>query len=301
MQTQTLSTQGLRQLTLHAPSHPHGQAHFSAASGLVCVHGRAYVIGDDELHLAVYQDDDSPGKLHRLLPGALPADKAARKRSKPDFESLLHLPDSALLVALGSGSAPGRDRAVCLPLRADGQPLSPLPEVDLAPLYGPLRQRLGSINIEGAFVCAGQLLLLNRGHATGAGNTVIRVSLRDFLALLAGRKKALLPTRVQAFDLGDIAGVSLGFTDGAALGAGAWVFSAVAEDSANAVADGACLGTAVGVVSAAGQLSSLQRLTMHAKVEGIAAKHVDGQWALAMVTDADDPGQAAWLLRAQLC
>ncbi len=301
MQTQTLSTRRQRQLTLHAPSHPHGQAHFSAASGLVCVHGRAYVIGDDELHLAVYQDDDSPGKMHRLLPGALPADKAARKRSKPDFESLLHLPDSALLVALGSGSAPGRDRAVCLPLGSHGSPLQALPAVDLAPLYEPLRHRLGGINIEGAFVCAGELLLLNRGHATTSGNTVIRVWLSDFAALLAGRKKALHPGAQQGFELGDIDGVPLGFTDGAALSGGAWVFSAVAEDSANAVADGACVGAAVGVVDARGRLTRLHRLAGAHKVEGMAAQAAGKQWALAMVTDADDPEQAAWLLRAQLC
>jgi hypothetical protein len=126
----------LRPLSLDPRAHPRGQAHLSAASGLVCAFGRAYVIGDDEQHLAIYSDRTSAGELHRVLAGNLPQIKAARKRRKADFESLLWLPQEAALTALGSGSRPQRDRGIRLPLDADGSPRQPATTFDLAPLYG---------------------------------------------------------------------------------------------------------------------------------------------------------------------
>ena len=82
----------LRLLTVNPAEHPRGQAHLAAASGLVCAHGRVYVMGDDEQHLVVFNDRRSAGHLHRVRSGHLPAHAAQRKRVKPDFESLLLLP-----------------------------------------------------------------------------------------------------------------------------------------------------------------------------------------------------------------
>ena len=82
----------LRTLTVDPASHPRAQPHLSAASGLVCAHGRVHVVADDELHLGVFDDAAAPGRLVRLFDGALPAGKKARKRAKPDLESVLQLP-----------------------------------------------------------------------------------------------------------------------------------------------------------------------------------------------------------------
>ena len=102
----SLRPKRLRTLTVNG--HPRGQPHLSAASGLVCAHGRVYVMADDEHHLAVFRDRRSPGRLHRVFAGDLPHETEARKKRKPDMETLFLLPspkaggDDAL-IALGSG------------------------------------------------------------------------------------------------------------------------------------------------------------------------------------------------------
>lgn len=296
-----LAVDRLRRLTLDPSGHPRAQPHFSAASGLVCAFGRAYVIGDDEQQLAVYRDRESPGELHPLLAGELPADKPARKRRKADLEALFRLPDAQALVAMGSGSTPVRERGVSIVLAGDGGLPQPPQPFDLAPLYRPLRQRHGAINIEGAFVLGDELWLLNRGHPSAAGNLVLRYRLDDFIALMQQRRPAeLLPRSVLALELGTIDGVALGFTDGTALPDGGWVFSAVAEDSADSVADGACCGAVIGIVSPEGRLQAMHRLASSDKVEGIDVQRRPDGLVAFMVTDADDPAQPAWLLSARL-
>ncbi len=290
----------IRQLTLPPQAHPRGLPHFSAASALVCAQALAYVIGDDELHLATYRDAASPGQLHRLLPGDLPSDAAARKRVKPDFETLLALDDSRCLLALGSGSTRARDTGVQVLLDAAGLPLPQPRRIDLTPLYAPLRQRLGEINIEGALDLGEHVALLQRGHAQASGNALLLYRRSDFLGLVAGRRRGLAPQSIVPMSLGDIDGVPLAFTDAAALGDGGWVYSAVAEDNANSVADGECLGSAIGLVSPDGQLQRLWRLAQPYKVEGLAVQRQGRHLALCLVTDADDPQQPAWLLGARL-
>ena len=76
MPERLITAHRLRQLTLNPAHHPRGLPHLAAASGLVCAHGRAYVLGDDEHHLAVFRDRHSPGQLHRVRSGHPPADAA---------------------------------------------------------------------------------------------------------------------------------------------------------------------------------------------------------------------------------
>ncbi len=295
----------LRLLTVDPQAHPRGERHVSAASGLVCAGGRAYVVCDDEHHLAVFRDDETPGELHRVLAGELPRPKGARKRLKADLETLLLLPpfghhSAAALLALGSGSRPNRNTGVLIPLNAAGEPSSDVRRFDLTPLYAPLIAELGEINIEGAMVVGDELLLLNRGVAGRSDNAVARYSLSDWLGVIEGRGLAVKPPLIRRYDLGAIAGVPLGFTDGAALPDGAWVFSAVAEDTADSYADGHCSGSAVGVVTAGGDIRTIHRLVPPAKVEGIAVRADKDGVAICMVTDADDPARASSMLLARL-
>lgn len=75
--------------------------------------------------------------------------------------------------------------------------------------------------------------------------------------------------RIEEFDLGDIDGVPLCFTDGAPLQRGGWVFCAAAEDTSDSYADGRCVGSAVGIVDAGGRLVRLEQLAGAFKAEGI--------------------------------
>ena len=305
-----LHAKPLRRLSVEPSQHPRGAGFLSAASGLVCRHGRAYVIADDELHLTVFRDTTSPGQLHRVVPGELPAGRKARKKRKPDLETLLWWPqardkanDGASLLALGSGSRASRERAVLMALDARGEPTSAAPQpIDMAPIFTPLRERVASLNIEGAFVLGDELVLLNRGLADGRDNAALHYRLADVQALIDGRTKALHPQRQHHIALPRIRGVSLSFTDGAALPGdpqGRWLFTAVAEDTEDSVADGDFLGVAVGLTDAHGTLLALRPLEPAVKVEGIDVQLRDGQLHVCLVTDADDPEVASTLLRAR--
>ena len=295
----------LRSLTLDPAHHPRGQPHFSAASGLVCAHGRVYVVADDEHHLAVFRDAHSPGVLHRILAGDLPRSVKARKKLKPDLEALLLLPAfkgsvGGALVAFGSGSRPNRDAGVVVALDVRGEPSPHALRVDLKPLYEPLRTQLGEINIEGAMVVGRELVLLNRGLGGQDGNAAVIYPLSALMALIAGKRAALPPRSIRRYALGTIDGVALGFTDGTALPDGSWLFCAAAENTADSYADGACAGAVVGVVDSRGEIVALHRLGSALKVEGIAALVSAAGIDICLVTVADDPAQSAQLLRARL-
>lgn len=280
-----LAVEALRPLTLARG------AHVSAASGLVCADGRAWVIADDLLHLACFRDARRPGTLQRLLPGRLPREAAARKAAKPDFECLFAWRGG--LVALGSGSRPRRETGLWVTPRG-------VQRFDLGPVYAPLRERLGAINIEGAFVQAGHWVLLQRGVAGGAPNAVIRWPLKVLERLIAGRQGTTAPDSLHELRLGAIDGVALAFTDGCMLDTGHWLFTAAAEDTRDSYLDGACRGSVVGLVDPQGRVLAQRQVPGLAKVEGVAAQR-DSQGALllALVTDADDPAQPAWLLRTR--
>ncbi len=297
-----------RNLQLAPGQHPRGQPHLSAASGLVHHQGRFYVVADDEHHLGLFDDndDETPVRLLRLWPDDLPEAKAARKALKPDLEALLTLapmpghPHGALL-ALGSGSRPNRRGGVLMAFAENGLPAEPVRHVDLAPLYQTLEASFQALNIEGAFVLGDELRLLQRGNKGDARNACIAYSLAEWQAWLLTPNAPLPELRmVQFLALGDVGGVPLGFTDGAALDDGSWAFSAVAENTADAYLDGACAGSVVGVVAADGSLRAITTLEGEWKVEGLAAQLDGDRVRLQMVTDADDPKVASQLVSALL-
>ena len=294
----------LRTLTVNG--HPRGQPHLSAASGLVCAHGRAYVMADDEHHLAVFRDRRSPGRLHRVLAGNLPDETEARKKRKPDVETLFLLPSPKaggddVLVALGSGSRKNRQTGIVIALSARGKVAKKVRRFDLRPLYKPLLDVLGGeINVEGAIVTADELLLLNRGVKDKSVNAVAHYRLRDLRRLMNRARANIKPTSVRRYDLGHINGIALGFTDAAALPSGGWLFTAVAEDTDDSAASGACKGSVVGLVDSRGDLLEMHRIQPKMKVEGIDVQATQRGLVLCLVTDADTPARPSALLLAHL-
>ena len=314
-----LTPEHLRDLHVSPHQHPRGQAHLSAASGLVQVGARMFVISDDELHLgmldaiALHQlapGHPEPVELTRLFEGNLPIDRDKRKKDKPDLETLAVLPSLpgcpfGALLALGSGSKPVRHTGVLIALDSNGRPTERIAQIDLTALYQPLRKIFTDLNIEGAFVSSGELCLLQRGNRSDARNACIRYDWNQIAPWLAATTTAPpSPKDVREIKLGEIDGVPLGLTDGAPLANGAWVFCAVAENTASSFLDGACAGSAVGVANADGSLRDLWRLQASPKVEGICAAppadSADGRIVINLVTDADDPTMASQLLRVRL-
>ena len=287
-------------LAIDPADHPRGLSFLSAASGLVRVGQRLYVVADDENHLGLFDADaTSTGRLIRLFDGDLPGSKKQRKAEKDDLESLLLLPATATwpsgaLLALGSGSRPNRFSGALLELDANGEARGPARVVDLSPLYADAGSRFEALNIEGAFVVGDALLLLQRGSMRSP-SAVIRFPLDRVMAWLGGATSGLQPSAIVECDLGNVDGVPLTFTDGCALPDGSWLFSAVAEQTDNSYDDGACAGAAIGIARGDGKLQEVRRIEPTRKIEGIDARVAGGKMTIDMVTDADDPAIPAEL------
>lgn len=296
-----------RRLTLETASAPTRAAHLAAASGLVCVGQRFYVVADDELALGVFAlEGDAPGTLLRLFPGELPDRPKPRKKAKPDLESLALLPPDATwphgaLLALPSASRPNRTQGALRALDADGLPVHATQLIDLSGFFAPLRERIEALNIEGAVVAGADLILFQRGNKAASASACVHFDYAAFRSGLAnGIVAALAPTRIDMHDLGMINGIPLAFSDACALPDGRIVFCAVAEDSDDPYLDGAFLGAAIGILDPVGLLASLERIDVPAKIEGIAARASDGAIELLLVTDADDAGAPGLLLEARM-
>jgi hypothetical protein len=292
----------LRTLTLEPALHPRGQPHVSASSGLVVAGSSIYVVADDEHHIAVLGTGDLQAgalRFRRVLPGDLPADAAERKRLKPDLEALALLPPGeawphGALWLLGSGSRANRERGLLLRLDAMSAIAGDPTAVDLTRLYAPLHAEFADLNIEAAFAGDGLLRLLQRANAGSARNACIDYSLANIEEWLTGKRAVPpAPLRITPYELGQVAGVPFGFTDGAAWPGGGWVFSAVAEDTRDSYNDGACAGSIIGWVGLDGRLLRTDLLAGAPKVEGVA---IDPLLRLLLATDSDNPAVPSSLL-----
>jgi hypothetical protein len=265
-----------------------GTLDVAAASGLVVVGDELVVIADDELVLSRYGGAGEPRGRVALFGGTLPDEPAARKRAKPDLEALALLPDGRLL-ALGSGSAAGRDRGALV----DGADVR---LIDLAPLYRELRSRFEPLNVEGAAVLGGELLLLSRRTGRQGRNAIARLDLAAAIdALERGWLEASLLLAVDDVELGAVEGTPLGFTD-AAPWRGGLLYAAAAEVTDDPVADGACVGCELGWMDATGAVRARGWVDPCVKLEGVAVR---GE-RLVAVADSDDRALPAPLFAADV-
>jgi hypothetical protein len=303
-----IASRWLGALTVAAPSTADGSRQLSAASGLVKVGDFFYVVTDDENFLAAFRADGAgEGRLVRLFPGELPLEPKARKARKPDLEALALVPacpayPSGALLAVPSGSRPNRRSGSVLALDAVGGLVGAPRPVDFSQLYLALEQRLPELNIEGAVVADDALVLLQRGSRKQPLNACIRVPLAAIGEALAGTGNPGQPGAIsmQFVDLGRISGALLSFTDAAALGDGRILFTAVAEDAADSYQDGACAGSAVGILGVDGRVQYLEQLDHPYKIEGVHAELDGDSIRLLLVTDADDAAVPSDLRSARL-
>jgi hypothetical protein len=310
MHTEPLICEFLR--TLDVADAGMGEAgYLSAASALLRVGQDWLVAPDDAPYLGLFPvGSTAPGRVLRVLNQRLPTDAAARKAAKPDFEVLLQL-DGAILV-MGSGSKATRERGVLLKI-AQGHIRTEVNQaIDLHPLYAPLQQLFSDLNIEGAAVWQNQLCLLQRGNQAQP-NALVQLPLARFLEGLVPDSKSWEALRADEFrvhllDVGHIGDVRLTFSDAASLPslppehpyAGALCISAVAENTANSMDDGAFLGAVIALLRPDFSWAAIRRVQPDCKIEGIWVDKDHDQLVIHMLTDADDPAQPAKLLRASL-
>ncbi|GAA4052938.1 hypothetical protein GCM10022409_44870 [Hymenobacter glaciei] len=275
-----------------------------SASGVEIIGPAAYVIGDDSPVL--YQLDAATLTLTRRIPlfdaGETFAAGRLPKLDKPDLECMVALtwPDGRLgLLLLGSGSRPNRARAWFVPTE------TPTPEaVDLTALYAQLAAQLPAgvvLNLEAAATTDTELLLFQRTVGRADAALLFVLPLAATLAFLTNPTSANPPAAHQLiFELPQINGCPAGFS-GATFADGQLFVSASVEDTADAVLDGAVLGSFVGVVDVAAQTATFAQLAWadgrayFGKVEGLAVRQqlAPGQFELLLVTDDDAGGSTA--------
>ena len=300
-----LELRELRNLDLaEAPSE--GVApHVASASGVVRRGEFVYVIGDDMLQLAIFEiAAGEPGRLLPVLSGDLGGDAEQRAENKPDLEALTALPPveggpHGGLLGLGSGSGEKRDRGFFCPFAADGSLAGEPRTIDFHPVYELLRRELdGRINIEGAAVFGDCLWLFHRGNEDGGQNAVAEFTLTDLSRTLAD-DQVVDPEELRslrAYDLGEVDGVQVCFSDATTLTDDLTCFTASAEDPD----DGSIRGSVVGTIDASGEVHRLRTIDRRWKVEGLDATLDTGVINFLFVCDQDDPDAPSPLLSATM-
>lgn len=304
-----LALRVLRSLDLERAPGEGQHARVSSASGVVRRGDFVYVIGDDLLSLAVFRmSSPEPGKLRRALPGTLPAGEQQRKSAKPDLEALTLLPPSegdpyGMLLGLGSGSGAGRDRGFAWSLEADGALRGEPQVVDLGPLYRLLGEQVERLNVEGACVMGERLWLLHRGNHAETTNVVAELSLAAVMESLRGDLRIDVHelAAVRSYDLGELDGVEVTFSDATPLGGDLLVFTASAEAQGDDPAgDGAIRGSVVGTIDLDGEVRRMRTIDRRYKVEGVHAAVDIGVIDFLFVCDQDDPDAGSPLLAASM-
>ncbi|HEY0997698.1 MAG TPA: hypothetical protein VGD77_17035 [Gemmatimonadaceae bacterium] len=312
-------------------------AHVRAGSGLAWVGPRLVVVQDDANFLALVDPLDGSVEAIALPAGAGGSrqfdDVRGNKAAKLDLEAVVSIPQpggGATVLALGSGSTARRESVVALRgVGTDGAVDRAVAEVVPASAwYARLRALVAfagsELNVEAAVYLGsakgGDLRLFNRGNgAPRRGLTPVDatcdVSWPSLAAYLAspGTAPPPEPREIVHYDLGDIAGLALTFTD-ATPGPGSAgdarhriVYTAAAEASPDATRDGPVAGCAVGVIDEQPEgisarwapLEGDEGVLFGGKVEGIAMHRADRGRAYVVV-DRDAPGEPAELCEVVL-
>lgn len=296
------------------PREPDRPAHVRAASGLAWWGERLVAVQDDALWLV--EIEPASGRCAAL---ALPAGASGErlfdatrgnKAQKPDLEACFAAAAEGWLVGVGSGSTPARRRWLRVGPGAEGPRW-----VDAFALYAALERAPGfaggALNLEGAALLDERLWLLQRGNGAprsdgGPFDATCSLPWAPLAgALAAGRAlPALEPEHARRWELGGLGTIRLSFTDVGLAPGGALAFLAAAEDSPDAIDDGAVVGSVLGRLDLAvgeARWAPLQdaRGPLAVKAEGLALHPSDPRRAW-VVLDPDDPTRPAELLELAL-
>ena len=262
-----------------------------AGSALLRVGARLLAVQDDAYRACWIE---LPGL--NVTQFALKADSAPLpKELKPDFEAAVRTAAGAIHL-LGSGSTRQRTVIARIDLARESAVLADMPQI-----YDCVQRTLDLArgpNIEGAIVDGDVLRLFHRGIATASATIDLP------LGVLEGEPPRVLDWRW--IQLERLEGVPLSVTDAAIVGRQRALFLAVAEDTIDAIADGPIIGCVVGLLTGSPdrqearwcRLFDADGRPSRRKLEGVAVDDdLRGAW---VITDPDDPEQAAELCRVEL-
>jgi hypothetical protein len=267
--------------------------HVRSASSATFLNGKLVVVQDDASFIALVDPRD-PSSVTSI---PLADDEGVRqfddvrgnKHRKLDLEASVVV--DGVLVAFGSGSTSHRARVLY------GDRL-----IHAQDLFVALRLRAdfagSELNIEGVVRVGDRLRLFNRGNGAPRGdrqpiNATCDIEIAAFIAHLNGGPIPALHN-VQQYELGEIDGVRLSFTDATNVG-DRIIYLAAAEASPDATHDGPVSGVAIGDLETMTYARLATRDGWFAgKAEGIAFDPENPQrgW---LVVDHDEPTTAGEL------
>ncbi|WP_400191723.1 DUF6929 family protein [Hymenobacter sp. B81] len=289
-----------------------------SASGIEAIGEVAYVIGDDSpllycLNAATFQ----PGQPVTLFETAHFSSGRIPKDLKPDLECLTAVTTADGeygLLALGSGATPARETGFWVNLARAQPGAAGVFPLSLSALYQSMRRQLPAglvLNLEAAATTADELFLLQRSVGTDLGNLLYRCPLEPALALLRHRSNQVPAFQVQRYQLPAINGKPAGFSGASGFQNKLFVTASV-EDTVDAVADGAVLGSFVGWLDPQDRrdltTAHLTRLELPGgqpylgKVESVTVRRQlgPGRYELLLVTDDDAGGSTALVVELSL-
>lgn len=259
--------------------------YITAASGLQLINSQFYLVADDENSILRFPKNlDHPTTLIKVFSEVLPEKTEERKKTKPDFESLLFLPDLDSLLCIPSGSKKNRSRAAIINLQNYS-----IQELSFRKVYAGLERLYPELNIEGAVIIGDKIRLFQRGNGKLGQNAIIDLNLKAFLQ---DHAQNLTHKRI---DLGKFDSTPFSFTDATLFKDFCW-YLAVAENSESTFLDGDFLEAYLGKMDLAGNLLESYPLNIDSKPEGIAFDEND----FYVVTDDDDRRKPSSLYRGRL-
>ena len=284
-----------------------------AASSMAWVGNRIALVQDDVNFVALV--DPVTGMADAIT---LPAGKddlrqfddgRGNKKYKLDLEAMARVPlsDGTLLLAFGSGSKKRRESVMTLKFPGRGvRPTSDEPTIVALPeLYAALRALTAfsgsDMNIEGAVYLDGVIRLFGRGNGEAKDDLVpvdatCDIAWKALHAHIANADGDTLPaiSRITQYELGDMDGVKLGFTDAIPCCHTGVLYSAAAEASKDAASDGAVVGSVLGMIpndrkkpARWAPIMDERGKLFTGKVEGVALDARDPMRVLAVI-DVDD-------------
>ncbi|MBX3150292.1 hypothetical protein KF728_09110 [Candidatus Obscuribacterales bacterium] len=302
---ETIQLRKVRQLDIE-PTADSRPKYVYAASGLARIDDQLYIVADDELHLAIFEENSSiPGKWLRLASGSLPVDYDQRKKAKPDLESITYIEpyeyaSNGALLVVPSMSRKTRINGMLLLLDENKRPTDQVLPIDFTAIRQTLTDLVEELNIEGVVVTAETVKLFHRGSKDKSKSAVIDTDAKQFLKDLhdthAIRPDFIIDTT--EYELGAIADVPLQFTDAVQLSDRRILFLATSENSTNAFDDGASFGSAVGILSRLGEVEKMERFVGQEKLEGVSVRSKGKELELLLVSDTDNQDQPANLFKA---
>ncbi|HEU0102851.1 MAG TPA: hypothetical protein VFR07_11085 [Mycobacteriales bacterium] len=271
-----------------------------AASALAPL-GRGWLVAQDDATHVAWLVDGAVRRL-RVFPPVEGHDVFSEadgtKHLKPDLEAACRVDHSGRpgVLLLGGGATAARRRGVLV--TGEDEPAVTVGSLDA--LYDAVARTLdipdGQLNLEGVARNGAVLRWFQRGNlAAGVPSASVDVDLPALLDALIGRRDpATVPLRApRRYAFPEVSGVGLAATDAVALPDGRVLLSAAAEDTANAIDDGAVVGAALALVDGEEVLDVAPLPEVDGvvqKVEGLGIEDLlpDGL-RLRAVVDADDP------------